>query len=263
MRNQLHRYKKAFTGREFVTTVLEVGRVFAVGSEPSSASSTPVQLTGTAGITPGGLPMEYTAEYAIELAHFLLGASILIELPGNSVGASLLRSGASYTPPQSTDDDESQGGANSEISTHSMSSQRQRRLEVSSNRSQQTTSTTNRAFSNDKYTFYKFAESEDAESSSLHKSHILSASTVGGQANRGGGLPLDLSLHTSTASSLQDQHREFTKARQGTLFLVYDLLLQRRKKERRVKQFLLTPRALEVVEQRGRRSMDCDLIFKM
>ncbi len=263
MRNQLHRYNKCFTGREFVATVLEVGRAFVVGPEPSSASSTPVPLSGAAGVTPGGRPVEYTAEYAIELGQFLLRESILIKLPRNS--GSLLRSGANFTPVPLTDDE---GGSLGGELTESLSSQSHtsitsqrscqipREQSLANTRSQRTNSIT---FFNDKYSFYKFAESEDEESNSLYQSHILSSSTVQGNSR----LTSGLSRRHSTASSLQEEHREFTRARQATLFLVHDLLLQRKRKERRIKQFLLTPRALEVVELRRRNTVNCELIFKM
>ncbi len=276
LRNQLHRFKKCFTGKEFVDKVLEVGELFDFRSEPSSNASTPIQVAGQAGISLGGQPVEYTVRYATELAQFLLRESMLIELPSSSTS---LRSGASFTPAPSTDNERSLGeslerhdlsdGLSAE-SQVSISSQRRTgggRLEQQaifnsySQRSASISRSAHQAFSNNQYVFYKFADSQDADSNSLYQSHILAASTAGSQTT--GHLTLGRSLSRSTAASLQEEHREFTQARQGTLFLVYDLLVQRGKKERRAKQFLQTPRALEVVELRRRRNVDCNLIFKM
>lgn len=280
LRSRLHRYKKCFSGKEFVDKVLEIGRHCDLQPEPSSQASTPTNLIGRAGISPSGQPVEYTVRYATQLAQFLLTEAILLELPGTDS----LPPGEAITPVPSTDDEASLGASYehpdidelglSSTSHSSLGSQgRQRKRQTleqqavfNSYRSHRSGSDVGLQFSNSKTVFYKFAGSEDAESNTLYQSHILAASSVSQASSPGIVLTLGRSgslNETSSTSVLGDDNRDFTRARQGTLFLVYDLLVQRSKKERRAKQFLQLPRAVEVVEQRRQRNVNCDFIFRM
>ena len=121
-------------------------------------------------------------------------------------------------------------------------------------------------FMNNQTTFYKFTDSEDKEQSTEYQSQVLVASshavpqpavaaTQAGQGSRSG------SMTRREGHKDQDDLRE---ARQQTLFLVFDLLVQRARKEKRAKQFLQTPRALETQgERRTNPHANCDLIIKM
>ena len=302
LRSQLHRYKKCFSGKEFVDKVMEIGQDFDSRSGYPSGSETPTpgsdsHLSGRAGFSPVGQPVQFTVRYAKEVAQFLLNEGVLIQLPRTN---SLSRSapnpvpstdeevgfGASY---ESTHAFDISGRLRSGLSGSGTSSQgsfsspnatpKQRREKNSGNtvrhalynsyKSQEEGANVRGLapdFSHSLHVFYKFADSEDADNSSLHQSQILAASSTtvrgtqtqtintGSSSSRSGG---------SVTTSLRDEHRDFNNAKQGTLFFVYDLLFQRARKEKRAKQFLQLPRALEVVEQRRRRNVNCDLIFKM
>ena len=261
--------------------MLEIGRHCDLQLEPSSQSSTPTNLIGRAGINPSGRPVEYTTRYATQLAQFLLTEAILLELSGTDS----LPPGGAITPVPSTDDEASLGASYehpdidelglSSASHSSLGSQgRQRKRQtleqqamLNSYRSHRSGSDAGPQFSASKTVFYKFAGSEDAESNTLYQNHILAASSVSQARSPRVTLTLGRSGSRSetgsTSSVLGDDNRDFTSAKQGTLLLVYDLLVQRSKKERRAKQFLQLPGAIEVVEQRRQRNVNCDLIFRM
>lgn len=283
LRGRLHRYKKCFSGKEFVERVLEIGRQYDLRLEtPSSQSSTPTHLAGGAGISSSGRPVEYTARYATELAQYLLTEAILIELPGTST----LPREEAHTPIPSTDDEASLGASyehhdlddpglssSSQSSIHSSRRGRptlERQALYNSYRSHRSASNVAAQFSNSGGVFYKFANSEDAatDSDTLYQSNILAASSVGQTGATGKTLNLGVPVGQTMTNSgsdptLREENNEFSNARQGTLFLVYDLLVQRSRKERRVKQLLQLPKAVNVAEQKRRRNVNCDFIFRM
>jgi hypothetical protein len=130
-------------------------------------------------------------------------------------------------------------------------------------------------FMNSPTTFYKFTDSEDKDQSSQYQSQVLIGSShvvlgpnasppLAGTATTGSSRPPHLTNRARSESG-EDQV-DFVNARKETLFLVFDLLVQRSKKEKRVKQFLQTPPALEVHGQRraaNSSQTNCDLIIKM
>lgn len=132
-------------------------------------------------------------------------------------------------------------------------------------------------FKHNPTTLYKFTDSEDKEQSALYQSQILMASShaVLGQnttpqpaaasaPSQGSSSRRPTHLGTMTGTEACEDHLDFLNARQGTLLLVFDLLVQRARKEKRAKQFLHTPRALEVQGQRrANTNTNCDLIIKM
>ena len=103
--------------------------------------------------------------------------------------------------------------------------------------------------------YYKFAASEDAEYTSLLQSEILTASSVYLEGSH---------RQPCSTSTPQPENQDFLAAKRGTLYLVLDLLMQRARKERVVKQFLASPQTKAVQERRKLEdSINCDLIFKM
>ena len=128
-------------------------------------------------------------------------------------------------------------------------------------------------FMNTPTTFYKFTDSEDKDQSSQYQSMILVASShillgphtspqlPGATGQLGSALRPP---HLANRSEAKEDQGDFINARMETLFLVFDLLAQRAKKEKRAKQFLQTPRASEVQGLRRANShRNCDLIIKM
>lgn len=293
-------YKKCFSGKEFVDKVIEIGENYDPRSDNPSGADTPTpvsdsHLSGRVGFSPVDQPVQYTVRYAKEVAQFLLNEGVLIQLPRTNSS-----SGSGTPTPMPTDEEAALGGSYESTQAFDMSGRLRGGLSASGTSSQGSFSSPNTIpkqrrekrseiirhdlhnshrskgrgasvkglapdFSHSLHVFYKFADSEDAEHSSLHQSQILAASS---STTRGATANVNLGSSSSQnggalSTSLRDEHRDFNNARQGTLYLVYDLLFQRARKEKRAKQFLQLPRALEVVEQRRRRNVNCDLIFKM
>jgi len=294
LRAQLHTYKKCFTGKEFVDRILEMGRLYESTSgnpsEVDSDSQVPQgessrnssRLSGRV-IGSTGQPIVYTVQYATEVAQYLLNERILLPLPDTSL------SSGTETSASSSDEENTLGGSTPKDPRNILTSMERskgidttRPLRAGSAGSNSSESPhlvprisplyprpirsavrdQGRAeeqereipapeFSYSSQAFYKFAEVEDFESNMLYQSMILSASTRGMQ---GGSRTME-----------PDEPSEFHRARNSTLFLVFDLIVQRSRKERRAKQFLFTPRAVTVSEQKrdSELSMNCDLIFKM
>lgn len=264
LRAQLHRYKKCFTGKEFVDSFLEVGREAEMRRE-SSSTNTPVShgdLQESSRLSsqiysPTGQPFAYTVHYATEVAQYLLNERVLLPLPALSIG-----SGGVITPPL-TDESSNHSLVNS--LQHTSSPRAIKPLRRSADIVSSGSSSTHHAsptpngwgtdvpaeamFSYSSQSFYKFADVEDVESNTLYQSQILtvssSPSAVQRNVNQG------------------DEHSEFHRARYGTLFLVCDLLLQRARKEKRAKQFIQSPAAVAVFEQRKELNVNCDQIFKL
>lgn len=130
-------------------------------------------------------------------------------------------------------------------------------------------------FMNSPTTFYKFTDSEDKDQSLQYQSQILVGSShtvlgpntslqpVGAAGQASSSRPPHPAANRTRSESGEEQV-DFINARRETLFLVFDLLVQRAKKEKRAKQFLQTPPALEVQGQRRANShTNCDLIIKM
>lgn len=296
LRNQLHRYKKCFTGKEFVDKVVEIGQNYDSKSGNLSATETQAaesdgHVSSRTGFSPVKPTIQYTARYAKEVAQFLLNESVLIQLPQTN---SLARNGA-VTPVPTTDEDVSfltsydsarvsstAGRLNSNMSGSGISPRqpssspnatpKQARGAKSSNIGKHASygsysshegSTDVRGlgpiFWHSMQVYYKFADSEDSEHSSLYQSQILAASTVSGAKRK---VSISQQSNSMTAS-LRNEHRDFTDAKLGTLFFVYDLLSQRARKEKIAKHCLQLPRALEVVEQKRNRNVNCDLILKL
>ena len=284
LRAQLHTYKKCFTGKEFVDKILDVGRQSEFRSEnPSDGDTTDSQASRGEGsrnssrlssrvISSTGRPIMYTVRYATEVAQYLLNERILLPLPDASLGTGVL------TPPMSSEEEGStpqdpralltsmertravdttrplrQGSKSSSDSPHlvpRVSPLYPRSIGSATMREQEREEEIPAPdFSYSSQTFYKFADLEDFESRMLYQSQILTASS---KPVQGG---------TGTA----DESSEFHRARNSTLFLVLDLVVQRARKEKRAKQFLMGPRALTVLEQKksSELSGNCDMIFKM
>ena len=276
LRTRLHTYKKCFSGKEFVDRIVEMGRQGETHSGAGSLGSSPIpepqgqgsrlqrgRLT-TQVISPTGQPIVYTVHYAKEVAQYLLNERILLPLPDISDAGEITPLGLSS---------EDEGGRMTGERESSLSIDRARAVDAS--RSLQVAGgssvsphlspirtrpfgmgTTSRNFERDaaaipvfsysSQVLYKFADAEDVENGPLYQSQILSAS-----------------VHHQQNSNDGDETIEFHRARYGTLFLVYDLLLQRVRKDRVAKQFLQSPRALTVAEQRRQLDINCDQVFKM
>ena len=297
LHSQLHTFKKCFSGKEFVEQLLRVGREAEATRQSSSEPTTPSPQiafqqrsprTGSRHIynspTSGaGARIFYTVHYAKEVGQFLLSERILLPLP------SLRQHSPDFDSDYEEDDDEEEeeeervltsrqhesssiqsdqrvirvdveeggggGGGGANLSVPS-SSENSPRLQPSRRRAPLDYRTDVQERSNSAsqipvdfvyspQSLYKFANVEDFESRALYHSQILSASA-----------------HPQAADGLEET-TAFEKARMGMLFLVYDLLLQRARREKRVKQFLQTPPALSVADRRKRQFVDCNLIFKM
>ena len=289
LRAQLHTYKKCFTGKEFVDKILEMGRQFESMSENPSEADTDSQVPqgensrnssrlSARVISSTGQPIVYTVQYATEVAQYLLNERILLPLPDASLSTGTL------TPATSSDDENTLGGSTPKDPRTLLTSMERskgidttrplRRESVGTNSSEsphlvprvsplyprsavrvqgrvEEIEMPAPEFSYSSQAFYKFADVEDFESNMLYQSLILAASTRGVQ---GGSRTVE-----------PDEPSEFHRARNSTLFLVYDLIVQRSRKERRAKHFLSTPRAETVSEQKrdSELSTNCDLIFKM
>ena len=303
LHSQLHMFKKCFSGKDFVEQLLKLGREAESARQGSSEPNTPSpQITGFQG-SPGAsrhafnspassTRINYTVQYAKDIGQFLLSEEILLSLPG-------LRESAGYGSEDEEEgegergltglqhesssiqsdhrvsmQDRAEGGRgrdrdNAAVKTtaknagSSSSSSAENSPQLQPPRRRQTrgrpqfnhlteveerdlsTAHLPRQFVYSPQSHYKFANVEDFESRALYHSQILSASTLP-QAVVG--------MEETTA---------FETARMGMLFLVHDLLLQRARRERRVKQFLQTPPAVSVADRRKHQYVDCNLIFKL
>ncbi|CAI8010058.1 hypothetical protein GBAR_LOCUS6673 [Geodia barretti] len=299
LHSQLHTFKKCFSGKEFVEQLLKLGRETEATRQNSSEPTTPSPQiafqqrsprTGNRHIynsptTSGASPrIFYTVHYAKEVGQFLLSELILLPLP-------TLRQRSSDYDSEDEEDEEgeeevregdSRQHESSSIQTHERvvrrvsvegggrgdgvnhpktipsSTENSPRLQPSSRSTRapfdyriDTHNGSNPAsrlaavFTYSPQSLYKFADVEDFESRALYHSQILSASA-----------------HPQAADGMEET-TAFEKARMGLLFLVYDLLQQRTRREKRVKQFLQMPGALTVADRRKRQFVDCNLIFKM
>lgn len=289
LRAQLHTYKKCFTGKEFVDKILDIGRQSEFRSEnPSEGDTTDSQASrGEASrnssrlssrvISSTGQPiMQYTVRYATEVAQYLLNERILLPLPDASLGTGVLPLPMSSDEEGSTPQDPRalltsmertraidttrplrQGSKSSSDSPHlvpRVSPLYPRSTGSTTVREQEREEERDREipdFSYSSQTFYKFADVEDFESRMLYQSQILTASSK--------------SVQTGSGTATADESFEFHRARNSTLFLVFDLIAQRARVEKRAKLFLMTPRALTVLEQKRSSELgaNCDMIFRM
>ena len=259
-------------------------------------------LGGTHVLSPTGQPIEYTTRYACEVGQFLLKERMLIQLPKSGarddnpsltpqhsletrrrhhqLTASFEHPDVSfessyshdYSPGMSRSTLGSRGTGASSTESVGRGTRRDgyqyryhRRGDIGRIRDPAP------EFMNSPTTFYKFTDSEDKEQSSQYQGQILvgSSHVVLGPndspqpvtAAGGQGQP---HFTNRTRTEPGEDQVEFMNARRETLFLVFDLLVQRAKKEKRAKQFLQTPRALEVQGQRRANAhTNCDLIIKM
>lgn len=290
LRAQLHAYKKCFTGKEFVDKILDIGRQSEFRSEnPSEGDTTDSQASrGEASrnssrlssrvISSTGQPIMYTVRYATEVAQYLLNERILLPLPDASLGTGVLTLPLSSDEEGSTPQDPRalltsvertravdttrplrQGSKSSSDSPHlvpRVSPLYPRSTGSTTVREQEREEEKDREipapdFSYSSQTFYKFADVEDFESRMLYQSQILTASSK--------------SVRTGSGTAIVDESFEFHRARNSTLFLVLDLIVQRARVEKRAKLFLMTPRALTVLEQKKSSELgaNCDVIFRM
>ena len=299
LHSQLHTFKKCFSGKEFVEQLLKLGREAEATRQGSSEPTTPSPQiafqqrsprTGNRHIynsptTSGASPrIFYTVHYAKEVGQFLLSEQILLPLP------TLRQRSSDYDSEDEEDEEEEKereggsqqhesssiqahervvrrvsvegGGGRGDGVNHSKtipsSTENSPRLQPSSKSTrapfdcrtgvQDRSNSASRLaaeFTYSPQSLYKFADVEDFESRALYHSQILSASA-----------------HPQAVDGLEET-TAFEKARMGLLFLVYDLLQQRTRREKRVKQFLQMPRAVTVADRRKRQFVDCNLIFKM
>ena len=262
LRIKLHTYKKCFSGKEFVDQLLEVGREAESQRQDPSEPNTPSPLV-TAQRSPrtGGhvypstnSPIVYSVHYAKEVGQYLLSERILLPLPVLVHGGMDLDSEEMErehsSPPRGAQSDRLMDSAervrNSASNSASIASRilhRSPHLLLTDSQDADTSMST--IFTYSPNSLYKFADVEDFESRTLYHSQVLTSSAHPGAA---------AGLEENTASD---------RARRGMLFLVQDLLLQRARKEKRAKQFLQTPHAEMVAEQRKEQYTNCDLIFKM
>ena len=293
LHSQLHTFKKCFSGKEFVEQLLKLGRETEAMRQSSSEPTTPspqisLQLrspkTGKRHIynsptSSGASPrIFYTVHYAKEVGQFLLREQILLPLPslrqqsfdsdddeeeGEERGrasrqqeSSTIQADKPVTKQENVGEGEADRRDVNYSKTVPSSTENSPRLrptrrtapfdyQTDVQGSSNSASRLAAEFTYSPQSLYKFADVEDFESRVLYHSQILSASA-----------------HPQAADGLEET-TAFEKARMGMLFLVYDLLQQRGRREKRVKQFLQTPRALTVAERRKRQFVDCNLIFKM
>ena len=252
--------------------------------------------------SPTGQPIEYTNRYACDVAQFLLQEQVLIQLPKSSSREdsqtltpqnSLQRrhrqlTGTVEHPEASYDSssysqDYSPGMHRSGVGSRGAGASSAESLGQGTRRDayqpyhyppQSGAGRMRRdpapEFMNTPTTFYKFADSEDKEQSILYQSQILVASshvvpqssTSGSAGQAGASRP---PRHGSvTRTEAQQDQTELLSAKRETLYLVFDLLVQRARREKRAKHFLQTPRAVEIQGQRRANShTNCDLIIKM
>lgn len=261
-------------------------------------------LGGSHVFSPTGQLIEYTTRYACEVGQFLLKERVLIQLRKNATGgdspiltpeqslgsdrhhrhqltASFDRDvsfESSYSQDYSPGMHRSSTLGSHRIGTSSVESIGQgiRRKDAYQYRYHSRGSVSHirgpaPEFMNNQTTFYKFTDSEDKEESAEYQSRILVASHVIPQsaaaiASVQGGLGSSRNPRSGimTTTDTHQNQDKLSNARQQTLFLVFDLLVQRARKEKRAKQFLQTPRALETQGQRRANShTNCDLIIKM
>ncbi len=263
---------------------------------PSPHSFSPVQaprLRGNQTITPAGQFIVYTVHYASEVAQYLLNERVLLPVtvdltgpttPTQSSSCSSVVSerhqepgSAANGPQQLVDSSERPSAANTSRHLHSqvlangsgfVSSESPQTSRSRSRPKARSRSDVQRTeayiFKYSSQNFYKFADIEDLEADKLFQSQILSSvSHVERRAReraRGG---VERSGGRRLKSNGGEDFLEFHRARSGTVFLVLDLLAQRARKEKKVKQFYQSPRTLAVIEQRRRNDVSCDQIFKV
>ena len=286
LHSQLHTFKKCFTGKDFVEQFLKLGREAEAGRQSSSEPTTPSPRLPTFQRSPvigghfnssaTGPRIVYTVQYAKDVGKFLLAEKILLPLPGPWQGF-----GDSEGEEEEGEEEEEEGlvdrhqrsssiqsdqlgrpaegdraRADAAKDTPPSSVENSPRLQPSKRRRppfnyhtglQDSGSTVplTAKFVYSPQSLYKFADVEDFESHALYHSQILSASA-----------------HPQAVDGLEET-TAFERARMGMLFLVQDLLLQRGRREKRVKQFLQTPPALSVAERRKHQYVECNLIFKL
>ena len=285
-------------GRNFDFLLESLSDNDSPGSLRRSAS-----LGGSHVFSPTGQPIEYTTRYACEVGQFLLKERMLIQLRKNATesGSPIVTSQQSLATERrrhqltasfdrdvsfesSYSQDYSPGMRRSTLGSHGTGASSvesigqgirrrdtyQYRYHSRGNFGQVRGSAPE--FMNNQTTFYKFTDSEDKEESAEYQSQILVASShvvpqpAIAVASIRGGQGFSRCPHCDT-TAITDTHQDQDKlsnARQQTLFLVFYLLVQRARKEKRAKQFLQTPRALEIQGQRRANShTNCDLIIKM
>ena len=275
LRLSLHTYKKCFSGKEFVDQLLLTGHEAEMNRVSRSEPVTPSPLASVLGRSPGlggnagygssSLSITYSVHYAKEVGQYLVSEGILLPLPdlvtsvpdrdseGDGEGEG--KEGEAGYPRRvplvdtSRQQQVREGRWRIGAATESPSNAASRMLHQSPNLlltdSQETDSHITTAFTYSPTSLYKFADVEDFESCTLYHSQVLTSVT-----------------HPRAASGLEEGVVS-EQARRGMLFLVHDLLQQRARRERRAKQFLQTPHAEAVAEQRRERFTNCDLIFKM
>ena len=281
LRAQLHTFKKCFSGKEFVEQFLKLGREaemlrLQASSEPSTPSPQIAMQRSPGGghaYNSTGTKIYYTVHYAKEVGQFLLSERVLLPLPNLHHGSSVYDSDEAAEDPVSstrlhesssiqTDQrvrlvDAREGGGGrgglaveNHLKEDSPQLPRTRRSVLDYRTGIQEDEDASVKLVSDIFVYspqslYKFSDVEDFESRTLYHSLILSASA-----------------HPHAASGMEET-TAFERARMGMLFLVQDLLQQRARKDKMIKQFLQTPRALEVADRRKRQYVDCNLIFKM
>ena len=293
---QLHSIKKCFSGKEFVDKVLETGRNYDLLESISDAESPEslrrsVSLGGSHVFSPTGQPIEYTPRYACELGQFLLKERVLILLPKSPT----VQESTVLTPQQSLSTEhrrhqltasyeQHDGFTSSYSQDYSPGSQRNTLSSRGTGASSAESLGHGRPyrygyhsrstgigqvrdpapeFMNSPNTFYKFADSEDKEQSTQYQNQILIASSHSPPQPPVGGVTGQRTGSVSGADTC-NIHTDLSNAKQNTLLLLFDLLVQRARREKRVKQFLQTPRALEAQAlKRANPPSNCDLIFKM
>ena len=289
--------------------MLEIGRGYGLLLENQSDTDSPdslrrssASLGGSQLFTTTEQPIEYTVRYACDVGQFLLKERMLIQLPKSSreesqaltpqqslegshhhrqltgtfdhpnVSCDSSSYSHDYSPGMNRINVGSRGAGASSADSIGQGTRRDAyRYRYSSHSSAGQRRIPVPEFMNSPTTFYKFADSEDKEQSSLYQSHILVSSShvvsqpAGTAVSTAQALssPLHRTSMNRTESTTQD-HTELLNARRETLFLVYDLLVQRSRKEKRAKHFLQTPPAMEIQSQKRANShTSCDLIIKM
>ena len=262
-------------------------------------------LGGSHVFSPTGQPIEYTTRYACEVGQFLLKERILIQLPKSGTGddnPSLTpqhsletrhqrhQLTASFDHPDvsfesSYSHDYSPGMQRSTLGSRGTGASSAESVGQGARRDRYQYRYHPRSdmgrirdpapeFMNSPTTFYKFTDSEDREQSLQYQSQILVGSShvvlgpnTSPQPGSAGQASSSRPPHPAnrTRNEPGEEKVDFMNARSETLFLVFDLLIQRAKKEKRAKQFLQTPPAVEVQEQRRATSShtNCDLIIKV
>ena len=254
MRAHLHTYKKCFQGKDFVRTVI------ALGEKTASL----LHSTRPAEPSPLVRPVSYTLQYAVDIGQHLLQQGALIEVPQGGDHAHSLHIPCPVG-------EEGEAIANTRGS-YLMSGSLERSWAMNSNAAvmralgentaqvvpmsfqgttpfqvQGTTPFQVQGASFTVEAWYKFAEPEDSDSRALYASQVVCSSSV------------------PAARGSDEFSQDMDKARTGSMFLVYDLLLQR-SKERVVRQFMQTNSARNVLEQRRTNDVSttsCEYIFKL